>query len=204
MPDAHANFAIGAVATAPSPATSGTSLTVGSGQGALFPLPPFNATVWATGATPTTANAEIVRVTGRATDTFTIVRAQEGSTARTIIATDQIMAAITAKTLTDLERAASSTQASSYTFVLGDANTVVESTSATAVNFTIPPNSSVAFPLGTVIEILQYGAGTITIVAGSGVTLRSNGSKVNSAAQYSTLGIRQRAANEWVLSGDLA
>jgi len=204
MPDAHANFAISAVVTAPSPATSGTSLTVNSGDGAKFPVPPFNATVWATGTTPITTNAEIVRVTARATDTFTILRAQEGSSARTIISTDQIMAAITAKTLTDLERAASSTQASGYTFALGDANTVVESTSATAVNFTIPPNSSVAFPIGTVIEILQYGAGTITIVAGAGVTLRSNGSKVNTSGQYATVGIRQRAANEWVLSGDLA
>jgi hypothetical protein len=114
------------------------------------------------------------------------------------------MAAVTAKTLTDLERAANTQQGTSYTFAIGDANTVVESTSATAVNFTIPPNSTVAFPLGTVIEICQYGAGTVTILAGGGVTLRSNGAKVNTSGQYATAGIRQRAANEWVLSGDLA
>ncbi len=102
-PDAHANFAYSTVATAPSPATSGTSLVVAAGQGALFPTPPFNATVWPVNAQPTTANAEIVRVTNTATDTFTITRAQEGSSARTVIVGDQIAATITVKTLTDVQ-----------------------------------------------------------------------------------------------------
>ena len=44
-----------------------------------------------------------VRVTAIATDTLTIARGQEGSTARTVVVGDQIMAAITAKTLTDIE-----------------------------------------------------------------------------------------------------
>lgn len=101
--DAHKNFAYSTVATAPSPATSGTTLVVASGQGALFPAVPFNATVWPTGAQPTAATAEIVRVTGISSDTLTIVRAQEGSSARTVIVGDQISATITAKTITDAE-----------------------------------------------------------------------------------------------------
>jgi hypothetical protein len=68
-----------------------------------FPAVPFNATVWPTGAAPTPANAEIVRVTARTTDTMTIVRAQEGSTARSIVIGDQIAATITKKTLDDIE-----------------------------------------------------------------------------------------------------
>lgn len=100
--DAVANFAYSTVATAPSPATSGTSLVVAAGQGALFPAVPFNAVVWAFGAIPTSANAEIVRVTARSTDTLTITRTQESTSARTIVVGDQIAAAITAKTLTDL------------------------------------------------------------------------------------------------------
>lgn len=103
MADAHANFAYSTVATAPSPASSGTSLVVASGNGALFPAAPFNATVWPAGAMPLATNAEIVRVTAKSTDTFTIARSQEGSGARSIGVGDQIAASITAKTLTDAE-----------------------------------------------------------------------------------------------------
>lgn len=103
MPDSHKNFAYSTVATAPSPATSGTSLVVASGDGSLFPTPPFNATVWPASSQPTAANAEIVRVTGISTDTFTITRTQESTSARTIGTGDQIAATITAKTLTDVE-----------------------------------------------------------------------------------------------------
>lgn len=103
MADAHANFAYSTIATAPSPAASGTSLVVGSGDGTLFPAVPFNATVWPDGERPSVTNAEIVRVTGISTDTFTITRTQEGTSARTIVVGDQIAATITAKTLTDVE-----------------------------------------------------------------------------------------------------
>jgi len=101
--DAHKNFAISTVTTAPSPASSGTSLSVYSGDGAAFPAAPFNAVVWPAGAQPRASNAEIVRVTVKSTDTFTITRSQEGTSARSIVVGDQIAATITAKTLTDTE-----------------------------------------------------------------------------------------------------
>lgn len=101
--DAHKNFSYSTVATAPSPATSGTSLVVATGDGAKFPAAPFNATVWPAGAQATTANAEIVRVTAVSTDTLTITRAQESTSARTIVVGDQIQAGITAKTVRDIE-----------------------------------------------------------------------------------------------------
>ncbi len=101
--DAHKNFAYSTVATAPSPASSGLALSVAAGDGTKFPAVPFNATVWPAGVQPSTANAEIVRVTLIATDTFTITRAQESTSARSIVVGDQIAATITAKTLTDVE-----------------------------------------------------------------------------------------------------
>lgn len=101
--DAHANFPYSLVATAPSPAASGTSLVVTAAQGARFPAVPFNAAIWPVGVLPTPANGELVRVTARATDTLTIVRAQEGTSARTVLVGDQIAAVVTAKTLTDIE-----------------------------------------------------------------------------------------------------
>ncbi len=101
MADNIKNFAYSTVLTAPTPAASGTSLVVQGGDGTKFPTVPFNATVWPVGVQPTTTNAEIVRVTAISTDTFTITRTQESTSARTIVVGDQIAATITAKALTD-------------------------------------------------------------------------------------------------------
>lgn len=102
MSDAVKNFAYSLVATAPSPATTGTSLTVTASDGTKFPATPFNATIWPTGVQPTAANAEIVTVTGLAGDVLTIVRQAEGTSARTVIVGDQIAMTVTAKVLNDL------------------------------------------------------------------------------------------------------
>lgn len=103
--DAHANLASSLVVTPPSPATSGTSLTVTAGQGALFPAVPFNCTVCPAATFPTTTNAEIVRVTAIVGDTFTITRAQESTTAKAILTGYFIGNSITVKVLTDIENA---------------------------------------------------------------------------------------------------
>ena len=103
MADAHKNFPYSTVVTAPSPATSGTSMVLAAGGGALMPEVPFNMTVWPVSVQPLASNAEIVQVTLIATDTLTIVRQQEGTSARTIVVGDQVAATITAKSLTDME-----------------------------------------------------------------------------------------------------
>jgi hypothetical protein len=103
MADAHKNFAYSLVATAPNPADTGTSLIVTAGQGALFPAVPFNATIWPTNVQPISTNAEIVTVTAINVDTFTIVRAQEGTIARSVIIGDQIAATLTVRTMNDAE-----------------------------------------------------------------------------------------------------
>jgi hypothetical protein len=117
--DAHRNFAISLVTVVPSPPNSGTSLTVTAGEGALFPAAPFNATVCPSGVLPTSANAEIVRVTARTGDVLTISRAQEGSTARTILTGDLIVASITAKALQDIETTPYARTDAANTFVAG-------------------------------------------------------------------------------------
>jgi len=91
----------------------------------------------------------------------------------------------------------------SYTFVLADAGTEVDGNRATAQTFTVPPNSSVAFPLGTVISVRQLGAGQITIAAGAGVTLLTANAAVT-RAQYSLVTITQdlATANTWYVDGD--
>ena len=100
--DALKNFAVSLVATAPSPATSGTSLVVTAGQGSYFPATPFDATIWPSGVQPTNTNAEIVRVTNVSTDTFTITRAQYGTTAQSIAVGYQIAQTVDANLLNQL------------------------------------------------------------------------------------------------------
>ena len=100
--DALRNFAASLVATAPSPATSGTSLVVTAGQGSYFPTAPFDATIWPSGVQSSNTNAEIVRVTNVSTDTFTITRAQYGTTAQSITAGYQIAQTVDANLLSQL------------------------------------------------------------------------------------------------------
>lgn len=95
-------------------------------------------------------------------------------------------------------------QTASYTLVLSDADKLVEMNVATANNLTIPLNSSVAFSTGTQILLAQYGAGQTTIVATSGVTVRSNGGKLKLNAQYSGATLIKIATDEWYLFGDIA
>lgn len=100
--DAVKNFAYSTVLTPPSPGASGTTLVLASGDGAKFPAVPFNAIVSPVGVLPLASNSEIVRVTALATDTLTLTRTQEGSSARAIVAGDQVFVGVTAKMLTDL------------------------------------------------------------------------------------------------------
>ena len=90
-----------------------------------------------------------------------------------------------------------------YTLVLTDDNRMVEMNNATGTTLTIPLNSSVAFPVGTMITILQTGAGQTTVVGAGGVTVNGTpGLKLR--AQYSAATCIKRATNTWVLIGDLA
>lgn len=106
--DNKANFVYSTVLTAPSPATTGTSLTIQSADADNFPDPStynYNLVVFPIATQPTVANAEVVRVTAKSSNVLTITREQEGTSARTILTGDQVMLAPTAKTITDIETA---------------------------------------------------------------------------------------------------
>ena len=94
-------------------------------------------------------------------------------------------------------------QTASYTLVLSDADKLIEMNVGSANNLTIPLNSSVAFPTGTQILLAQYGAGQTTIVATSGVTVRSNGGKLKLNVQYSGATLIKIGTDEWYLFGDI-
>ena len=92
----------------------------------------------------------------------------------------------------------------SYTAVLADDGKLVTLDNGSAITFTIPPNSSVAFGIGTQINLMQLGAGVATITAGAGVTLRSAGTKVKTNGQYSVATCVKIATDTWVLVGNLS
>ena len=92
----------------------------------------------------------------------------------------------------------------SYTAVLGDDGKLITCDNASAITFTVPPNSSVAFGIGTQINVMQLGAGQVTIAAGAGVTLRSSGSKLKTHSQYAVATCCKIATDTWVVIGNLA
>ena len=91
-----------------------------------------------------------------------------------------------------------------YTAVLADDGKLVTCSNAAAIALTIPPNSSVAFGIGTQINIMQLGAGQVTITAGAGVTLQSAGSKLKTNGQYAVATCCKIATDTRVVIGNLA
>ena len=93
-------------------------------------------------------------------------------------------------------------QTASYTLVLADSGKMVEMSVASANTLTVPPNSSVAFPIGTTLTVLQTGAGQCTLTAGAGVTVNGTpGLKLRTTWSSATL--IKRATDTWVAVGDM-
>lgn len=168
--DAHKNFAISTVVTAPSPATSGTTLVVTTGEGSRFPAVPFNATVWPASQIPTPGTAEVVRVTARTSDTLTITRAQESSTARAIVAGDLIAASITVKTITDLEDGTNFTTLAASAGVSVGTSVGFTGSPATLLHQLMPATSDGADTHGAQL----VGGGAATSDRGAWVTVKGN------------------------------
>ena len=95
-----------------------------------------------------------------------------------------------------------------YTFVLTDANnTLVTASNASAQTYTIPPNSSVAYPIGSQINIIQIGAGQVSFAQGSGVTIASTGATSTAPklrVQYSVATAIKVNTDSWYVTGDIA
>jgi hypothetical protein len=90
-----------------------------------------------------------------------------------------------------------------YTTVLSDAGKLVTLSNASAITLTIPPNSSVAYPIGTRIDFIQIGAGQVTVAGGIGVTVNSTPT-LKFRAQHSAASCIKIGTDTWQLVGDLA
>jgi hypothetical protein len=101
-------------------------------------------------------------------------------------------------------------QTATYTVVLADnKNTLVTMNVATANDFLIPTNASVAFPIGSVINVVQTGVGKTTIEAvSSGTTTISSTAATASApelrAQFSAASCVKVATDTWIILGDIS
>jgi hypothetical protein len=94
------------------------------------------------------------------------------------------------------------TQTASYTLVLADLGKYVRMNVATANTLTVPPNSSVAFAIGSVITLRQYGVGQTTVVAGSGVTINT-AETLKLRKRHSSVSLIKIATDEWDITGDV-
>jgi hypothetical protein len=158
-------------------------------------------------ATSTAGNIIVYNASGVPTSVTETGDVLISDTGVTSIATGVIVNAdISSTAAIDLGKIAdvsTNAQSASYTLVLADKNKIVEMGVGSANNLTVPLNASVAFPVGSQINILQTGSGQTTIVATGGVTINASpGLKMRAQWSYATL--VKRAENTWVLVGDIS
>ena len=97
-----------------------------------------------------------------------------------------------------------------YTFVLQDANNeLITASNASAQTYSIPTNATTAFPIGTQLNIIQIGAGQVTVSAATPATttIVSTGATAASPkcrAQYSAMTLVKRDTDSWYAIGDIA
>jgi len=115
----------------------------------------------------------------------------------------QILTAVEQNALATAMVAINAQTGTSYTTVLGDDGKLITADNASAITLTIPPNGTVAYGIGTQINIMQLGAGQVTITPGAAVTIRSAGSKLKTSAQYAAATCVKIASDTWVAVGNL-
>ncbi|MBF9237436.1 hypothetical protein I2I05_08500 [Hymenobacter sp. BT683] len=151
-------------------------------------------TIIVDGAVTTAKIANNISLTGLPT-----APTQTAGNSSTRIATTAFVTGAVATLATTVETIRATTtitasKSANYTLALADAGNIIPFTAAATV--TIPLG---VFAPGTVMEIAQEGAGQVTVVGASGVTVFSF-SGFKTAGQWASVGLRQRAANEWVIT----
>jgi hypothetical protein len=93
----------------------------------------------------------------------------------------------------------------SYTLSLTDNGKLIKMTSASANTITVPLDSSVNFPIGATIAVVQYGDGTLTVQGASGVTVNSTAGSASASVsdKYAGGQLYKMSANQWLLIGSV-
>jgi len=95
-------------------------------------------------------------------------------------------------------------QDNNYTFVMNDFGRCKRHLSAAAHTYTVPPNSSVPFPIGAILVVRNAGGGIVTIAQGAGVSLRSPGSGTTgnrTLAAWGFCNIVKEDTDSWIIQG---
>jgi hypothetical protein len=164
-----------------------------------------------------------VGYTGAATGTVTSITAGTGLSGGTITSTGTIaidtattVDVSTAQTLTNktltapvINLALNAQTGTTYTFALTDNGKLVTASNASTQTYSIPTNATTAFPTGTQINIIQIGAGQVTIQAATSgtTTVASTGATATAPklrAQYSSATLIKASTDLWYVAGDIA
>lgn len=91
-----------------------------------------------------------------------------------------------------------------YTLALGDIGKVVSVNGSGSYTITIPRNSSVGFPVGTIINIYNTSPYSVVVRGDTGVTVRPfSNNQFRLFDRYVEVSIRKRSTDEWVASGNI-
>ncbi|WP_189381970.1 DUF2793 domain-containing protein [Gemmobacter nanjingensis] len=95
--------------------------------------------------------------------------------------------------------------ATSHTLEGVDLGSIIETTGSSAVTVTIPPDATVPFEIGSLINVTQVGAGVATVTAAAGVSLNGVvGGSVALDGQWAGAALVKRGADAWIIQGALA
>lgn len=90
-----------------------------------------------------------------------------------------------------------------YTPIISDKGKMIRMSNAASNTLTVPTNASVAFAIGTQIEVLQESTGQTNIAAAVGVTLLSADGALKARVRYSVISLLKIATNTWLVAGDI-
>ena len=191
--------------------TSGTmTLQAAAIASGTVTLPAGTATLVSTSATQTLTNKTLTAPTistiintgtvtlPTLTDTLVSRTATETLTNKTI---DYNSNTITNLPAANLDLTLNAQTGTTYTLVLADKNKLVTLNNAAAITLTVPTNASVAFATGAQVNIQQIGAGQVTVVGDSGVTVNGTGTKLR--AQWSAATLIKTGTDTWTMVGDI-
>jgi hypothetical protein len=134
-----------------------------------------------------------------ATNYLAFVTATSGSATAARVSSTGLTFQPSTSTLTTagpvVDRRQDNPQGSSYTLALTDRNKVVAFNGAGAQTVTIPVESSIDFPIGSVVYIARIGSGSLTLAGAVGVTV----SKTGTFALNEEIAVRKRASNSWIV-----
>ena len=198
---------------------SATSVAAQTGTGSTFVMntSPTLVTPVLGVATATSINGTTIPSTKTlvvTTDKLSVLAATSSSELAGVISDETGTGALvfgTSPTLSDpkIAQTINAQTGTTYTFVLADQGKYITASNASAQTYSIPTNATAAFPIGTSIDLIQIGAGQVTVSAASSgtTTVLSTGGTAaapKARVQYSALTCKKVATDTWHVIGDIA